>query len=119
VRSRRKQEQVVRGVANQLAEPVAKALVRFVRRGHAVRLVHNDQVPVDLTQPGQDVLALRQIKRGDDPVLFEPLIHAELVADVLPFEYEELGIELFLQLALPLKSEVGGAYDQDTLGKAA
>ena len=74
---------------------------------------------MDLAQPGQDVLALRQVERGDDPVLFEPLIHAELVADVLALEDKELGVELFLQLALPLEGEVRRADDQDALGEAA
>ena len=82
-------------------------------------LVHNDEVPVDLAQPGQDVLAFRQVERGDDPAALEPLIHAELVADVLAFEDNKLGIELLLQLALPLEGEVCGADYQDAFGEAA
>ena len=37
----------------------------------------------------------------------------------LSLEDNELLIEFFLQLALPLESEVGGADDQDALGEAA
>lgn len=58
VGGRREQEYVVRDVAQQLPEPVAQALVRLVRGGHAVCLVHDDQIPMDLAQPGQDVMAL-------------------------------------------------------------
>ena len=53
---RREQQHVVRGVAQQLAQPVAQALVRLVGGRHAVRLVHDDEVPVDLPQPGEDVM---------------------------------------------------------------
>ena len=55
VRGRGEQQHVVRAVAQQLAQPVAQALVRLVGGRHAVRLVHDDEVPVDLPQPGKDV----------------------------------------------------------------
>jgi hypothetical protein len=116
---RREQEHVVRGVAQQLAQLVAQALVRLVGGRHAVRLVHDHEIPVDLAKPGEDLGALCEVQRGDDPAALEPLVHTELVADVLAFEDQELGIELLLQLALPLEGEVCGADDQDTLGEAA
>jgi hypothetical protein len=37
------------------------------------------------------------------------LVHAELVADVLALHHQELRVELLLQLAQPLKGEVGRA----------
>ncbi|MBI3264953.1 MAG: 3-ketoacyl-CoA thiolase, partial [Acidobacteria bacterium] len=37
------------------------------------------------------------------------MVHAELVAEVLAFEDKEPGIELLLQLALPLEGQVRGA----------
>ena len=84
-----------------------------------MRLVHDDQIPMDLAQSGEDLLSLGQVEGGDDPVLLNPLIHAELVADVLTLEHEELRVELLLELALPLEGEVGRADDQDALGEAA
>ena len=91
----------------------------FVGSRHAVRFVDNDEVPPDLPQPRQDVLSLGEIERGDDALLLEPLVHAELVPDLAALEDEELRVELFLQLALPLEGEVGGADDQNALGEPA
>ena len=119
VGGRREQEHMVRGVAQQLAQLVAQALVRLVGGRHAVRLVNDDEIPVDLAQPGEDLSAFREVERGDDPAVLDPLIHAELVADVLAFEDQELGIELLLQLALPLEGKVCGTDDQNALGKTA
>ena len=61
VRRRGQQEHVVGDVAQQLAEGVASRLVGRRRPRHAVRLVHDDQIPVDLAQAGQD---LRRAWRG-------------------------------------------------------
>ena len=119
VRRRREQQHVVRAVAQQLAEPVAQALVRLVRGRHAVRLVDDHEVPMNLPQPGKDFGPLRQVERRDDPIAFQPLVHAELVADVLALHDQELRVELLLQFALPLEGEVGRADDQDALGEAA
>ena len=52
-------------------------------------------------------------------LLLQPLVHAELVADVLALHDEELLVELLLQFALPLEGEVRRADDQDALGEAA
>ena len=82
-------------------------------------LVDDDQVPVDLPQAGQDVVALGQVERRDDLAVLQPLVDAELVADVAALEDQELLVELLLQLALPLEGEVGRADDQDPLGQAA
>ncbi len=84
-----------------------------------MRLVHDDQIPVDLAQPRQDVVALGQVEGGDDPVSLQPLVYAELVANVLALEHEELRVELLLELALPLEGEIGRTDDQDALGEAA
>ena len=52
-------------------------------------------------------------------VLFEPLIHTELIADVFSLEDEELLVEFLLQFPLPLKGEVSRTNDHDTFGKSA
>ena len=52
-------------------------------------------------------------------LLLQPLVDAELVADVVALHDEELRVELLLQLPLPLEGEVGRADDQDALGEAA
>ena len=69
--------------------------------------------------PGRMSGALRQVERRDDLVALQPLVHAELVADVLALHDQELRVELLLQFALPLEGEVGRADDQDALGEAA
>ena len=117
VGGRSEQQDVIGAVAKQLAEPVAQALVRLVGGRHAVRLVHDDEVPMDLPQPGKDFGPLRQIERRDHPIAFQPLVHAELVADVLALHHQELRVELLFQFALPLEGEVGRADDQDALGE--
>ena len=94
VRRRGQQQDVIGAVSQQLAEAIAQALVRLVGRGHAVRLIDDHEVPVHLPKPGQDVGALRQVERRDDSLALQPLVHAELVADVLPLHHQELGIEL-------------------------
>ncbi|MDW8470219.1 MAG: hypothetical protein RML56_16030 [Burkholderiales bacterium] len=84
-----------------------------------MRLVHDHEVPAHLPQSGQHIGALGQIERGDDAVALQPLIDAELLADVLALQHHELGVEFLLQFPLPLESEVGRADDEDALGKAA
>jgi hypothetical protein len=66
---------------------------------------------MNLPQPGKDLRPLRQIERCDQPIAFQPLIHTELVANVLALHHQELRVELFLQFALPLEGEVGRADD--------
>jgi len=82
IRRRGQQQDVVGDVAQQLAKPIAHALVRLVRRRHAVRLVHDHQVPPHLPQSGEDLIALGQVQRGDHLVVLQPLVDAELFADV-------------------------------------
>src|SRR5438552_18783988 len=84
-----------------------------------MRLVHDDQIPMDLAQSREDLLSLGQVEGGNDTALLNPLIYAELVADVLTLEHEELRVELLLELALPLEGQVGRADDQDALGESA
>ena len=110
---------MIRGVAEPFPQFVALALVRLVPRGHAVRFVHDDQVPVDLAQARQHVGPLGEVERGDDLRLLQPLVHAELVAEVAALEDQESFVELFLQLALPLEGQVGRADDQHPLGEPA
>ena len=116
VRGRGQQQHVVADVPQQFAEGIAGRLAGRRRPRHAVRLVHDDQVPVDLPQAGQDFRPLGQVERRDELLLFEPLVDAELVADVVALDDDELLVELLLQFALPLEGEVGGADDQDALG---
>ena len=108
---------MIRAVAKQFAQPVAQTFVRIVCGRHAVRLVHDDEVPMNLPQPRQDVQPLRQIERRDHPIAFQPLVHTELVAEVLALHHQKLGIELLLQFALPLEGEVGRADDQNAFGE--
>ena len=80
-------------------------------------LVDDYQIPARLLQSGQDVLALGQIERGDDLLLVRPLVDAELVADVVAHEYDELLVELLAQFPLPLERQVCRTDDEDSLGE--
>ena len=115
---RGQQQDVIGAVAQQLAQPVALALVGFVARRHPVRLVHDHQIPVRLPQSRKDVAAFGKVERRDDLLLLEPLVDAELFPDVAALEDEELLVELLLELALPLEGEVRGAHDEDPFGEA-
>ena len=84
-----------------------------------VRFVHNDQVPVNLPKARQDIFTLGQIERSDNLLLFQPLVHAELVADIAALHHEEFLVELFFKFPLPLKREIRRADDQDSLGEPA
>ena len=112
---RGQEEHVIADVPQQLAEGVASRLAGRRRPRHAVRLVHDDQVPVDLAQAGQDLRPLGQVEGGNQLLLFEPLVDAELVADVVALDDEELLVELLLEFPLPLEGEVGRGHDQDAL----
>ena len=110
---------MIGAVAQQFPQPVALALMSLVARRHAVRLVHDDQVPVHLPQPGKDVFALGEVQRGDDLLLVEPLVDAELVAYVAALQHEESFVELLPELPLPLEGQVRGAHDQDAFDQAS
>ena len=110
---------MVAGVAQELSQRVPG---RFTGRGrprHAVRLVHNHQIPVHLFQAGKDFAALREVKRRQDLLLFEPLVDTELITDVISLDDQEFLVELFLQFSLPLERQVRRADDKDALGEAA
>ena len=82
-----------------------------------MRLVHDHQIPADLPEPRQDFVPFGQIEGGDDLLLLQPLVDAELIADVAPFENEKLLVKFLLELPLPLEGQVGRANDHDLLGK--
>ncbi len=69
VRRGRQQQHVIGCVPQELAQLVAQTLVGFVCGRHAVRFVHDDKVPVDLAQTGEDLVPLGEVERGDDPLL--------------------------------------------------
>jgi hypothetical protein len=73
---------------------------------------------VHLPQSGKDVGAFGEIERSDHAAAFQPLIDAELIADVLALHDQEFRIELLFQLSLPLEGEIGRADDQYAFGKA-
>ena len=113
------EQEVVGAVAQQLAQGVTLALVGLVARRHAVRLVNDDQVPMHLPQPGQDVGALGEVERSDDLSVRHPLVDAELVAKVATLEDKEGFVELFLELALPLEGQVGRTDHENPFDEAA
>ena len=76
------------------------------------------QIPVNLPESGQDLGTLGEVERGDDPLLLHPLVDAELIADVAALEHEKLFVELLLELALPLKRQVGGTDDENPFNEA-
>ena len=80
-------------------------------------LVHDDEVPPNLAQTWQDILALGQVERCDHLALLQPLVHAELIAYITPSEDEKLLIKLLLQLALPLKRKIRRADDEDAFSQ--
>ena len=84
VRRGGEQEQMVRGIADKLSEGIARGFAGRRCPRHAVRFIHDDQVPVHLAQAGEDVIALGEIERRDDVLVLQPLIDPELVADVAP-----------------------------------
>src|SRR5437763_16460580 len=73
---------------------------------------------MNLAQAGQDFGPFREVQRRDELLLFEPLVDAELVADVVALDDEELLVELLLEFALPLEGEVRRGDDQDALAHA-
>ena len=76
---------------------------------------------MDLPEAGENVVALDEIKRGDDLRPFEELVEPVLHPKIAAFDQFELLVEFFLQLVLPLEAEVGGADDQKLarLGRGA
>ena len=68
--------------------------------------IHDNKVPVDLPQARQDLRPLGKVEGRDDLVLFQPLVDAELIADIAAFEDKELLVEFLFQLTLPLERVV-------------
>src|SRR4030042_4052829 len=104
-------------IAQKFAQLVTGSFVGFIRSRHSVGLIHNYQIPMDLPEPWKDVFSLGQVKGGQDLPLFQPLVHAELVTDVVPFKNHEFFIKFFFEFPLPLKSEIGRADDQNPLNE--
>src|SRR5690242_17361498 len=84
-----------------------------------MRLINDHEVPMDLLQARQDRIPLRQVQRGDDLPMLQPLVDTELLANGVALQNDELLVEFFAQLALPLKRQIGGAYDQGAQTQAA
>ena len=61
---------------------------------------------MDLAKSRQYVVALGEIERSKNLLLLQPLIDAELIADVTALNDQEFFVELFLKFALPLKRQV-------------
>src|SRR6266545_8146746 len=72
-----------------------------------------------LAQSWENLPALGQVQGCDHTLLFEPLVDAELVANIPALEYEELLVELLVQLPLPLKGEVRRNDNENALGQTA
>jgi hypothetical protein len=68
-----------------------------------------------LPQSGEDLGSLGKVQRRNDLFLLQPLVDAELLADVAPLEDQKLLIELLLEFPLPLEAEVGRADDENPL----
>ena len=113
------EQQVIGAVAQQFSEPVALALVGRVAGRHAVRFIDDHQIPTHLLQPGQDLGALGKVERGDDLLLLQPLVDAELLADVAALHHQELLVEFFPEFALPLERQVRRADYEHPFNEAA
>ena len=109
----REQKHVVGTVAQQFSQSIALALVRLISCRHAMRLVNDHQVPMHLPQSGQRLGTLGEIEGGDDLLLLQPLVDAELIADIAALEHHEFLVELFLEFALPLERQIRRTDDQD------
>ena len=118
---RRREQQIVGGLfAEQFAQAIPLALVLRIPRRHAVRLVHDDQIPVvGLADARQDFLALGQIHRSDELRLLIPHVDAILNAQIGPAQDVERFLEAVGHFALPLEGEVCRADDEDALNQAA
>src|SRR5437867_3892033 len=109
---------MVAALAQHLPEPVALALVLGVCSRHAMGFIYDDEVPMDLFQPRQDVRSFGKVQGGEDLLVFNPLVNAELIADGVAPDDMELLVELLLQLALPLEGQIRRTDDEDALCQA-
>ena len=118
---RRGEQQIVRCLlAKEFAQPIPLALVLRIARGHAVRFVHDYQIPVlRLTDARQDFLALRQVHRGDELRLFVPHVHAVLDAKIGATQDVKRFLEAVGHFALPLEGKVRGADNEHALDQPA
>ena len=72
-----------------------------------------------LRQSRQDLGALGEVEGGNHLLLLQPLVDAELIAEVAALEHQELLVELLVQLPLPLERQVGGTDDEHLFDEAA
>ena len=98
---------MVGGVAQQFAERVARALVAGGLQDMWWASSTTTRSQCTWRRPGRMSVALGEVERSDDLLLLQPLVDAELVADVAALEHDELLVELLLQLPLPLEGKVG------------
>ena len=119
VRGRGHQQEMPRGLPEELAELVALGLLQLVAevmRGHPVRLIDHDQVPVgalqlllELVGPGELVHPRdQQVVPGED-------VAVRLRVRELPGQQLEGQAELLPQLVLPLLDKPAGRDDQAAL----
>ena len=116
------QQEVAGGGAEDLAELVLLGLLDLgteeVGR-HAVGLVDDDQVPVGLLEPFDQVFAAGDlVDPADEPIPFvEDIAGVGAVEQVLGDDVEAEP-ELVVELVLPLGDEAAGGDDEDALGVA-
>src|SRR6266545_2226257 len=108
---------MIRGISQKFSQTVTSRLSRRRRPRQPVGFVHNHQIPVYLAKTRQNIFTLSQVERSKNLLLFQPLVHAKLIADIAALHNEEFFVELFFKLPLPLKREIRGTDDQDSLGE--
>ena len=102
-----------------LAELVGEGLLVPGVGAHLVGLVHDDEVPPRAEQAVSGVLDSRDPRDGrDDLVAVLPGVLAVVGPQYVAADDFEVLAELVLQLALPLKREVGRGDDQRAVRRA-
>lgn len=84
-----------------------------------MRFIDDHQVPRYLSKAGKNLGAFGKVQRRDDLLLLQPLVDAELVANVAALQDKELLVEFLLQLSLPLERQVRRANHEHPFGQSA